>query len=347
MKFVRLICSLSQSLLLCMLIATCAVATPEPLAPVPFSHTVTIPYGGSLTEQTATAIAEALALHGAYNRAARWLSHRRELALIKNVQPSLGTKDELLIAAQLYRSHRSNIFRSADIDHKYINVEVTATPVLKFDDTLLRVIQPTSRTRIFEAVFNSEASYLKTFSDVTFKDKQNNYLLGFSLDKKHYFDTFAAKLTALKAYRKLIPEYSNGMWNDPKAMLKTIEKLLVDAPEEPVLLHAKGTALFQLKDTIGAIKNYSNALEFSPELVVALHDRGTAYVRAGLADMGLVDYDLAIKLSPDNAHLFISHGSADLMLNDYKTMCANYRKGCTLGLCDELHWAISRKLCTE
>lgn len=334
-------------MLLCLLMATCATATPEPLSPVPFSHTVTLPYGGSLTEQSATAIAEAFALQGAYNRAASWLSHRRELALAQRRQSAIGTKDKLLIAAQLYRSHRSRIYHSSDIDYNYINVEVTVRPVRQFDDALLRVIQPTIRTRVYEAVFNSEASSLQKFSSETYKDKQNVYLRNFSLDKKHYYDSFAAKLGALKAYRKLIPEYSNGLWSNPEKTLKAVELLLKKAPEEPVLLHAKGTILFQLKDTIGAIKNYSMALDFSPQLVVALHDRGTAYVRAGLADMGLVDYDIAITLEPDNPHLFISHGSANLVLRDYNSMCEYYRKGCTLGLCDELHWAISRNLCKE
>lgn len=331
------------SVLLCA--GTPAHATPERLAPVPFSHTVKIPYGYSLTEQTATIIAEAFALHGAFKRASRWLEHRQQLAWTSNLPPALATRDEAIIATQLYRFHRSKIFRSKDIDGNYINVEVTISPKEQFDEKRILALRPTSCSTIYEAVFKAEEKYLQDFSTAVFEDKQHTYLLAQDPKTKFFFDNIANRLRALKAYRKLIPRYGKGLWENPKKTLAEIDMLLHTAPDEPILLHAKGSLNFQLKDTVEAIRYYNEAIDLEPDLVIALHDRGTAYVRANLADMALVDYDKAISLSPRNPHLYISHGSADLVLKNYASMCNNYRKGCSLGLCNELNWGVARGFC--
>ena len=324
-----------------------ALAIPEPLEPVSFSHDVKLQYGSSLSQQTATAIAEAFALHGAFNRAARWLTHRRELLVVNHTKPSLGTKNEFLIANHLYRFYRSTIATSETIDGSFITVEVTIKPIPKFKKQLLAVIEPSSSTRIFEAVFDAERGLLEDFSSTMFNDKQQTYLLNRNRETKRYYDRIASQLRALKAYRKLVPQFEKGLWDNPKKMLAKVNALLKKAPEEAVLLHAKGSALFQLKDNIGAISYYNEALERSPNLVVALHDRGTAYLRTNLPHMALVDYDQAIRLSPKNPHLYISHGAADLVQGDFETMCSQYHTACTLGMCDELHWALSRKLCKK
>lgn len=330
---------------ICTCISAPAYATPERFAPVPFSHTVKLPYGYSLSEQAATVIAEAFALHGAFKRATRWLDHRQELARTTQNEPALKPRDEAIFATQLYKFHRSKIFRTKDIDGHYINVEVTITPMEKFDEKRLLALQPTSSTAIYEAIFMAEEKHLRDFSTTVFDDKQRTYLLNLNPKSKFFFDDIARRLRALKAYRKLVPGYEQGLWKNPKKLLPKIEGLLTSAPNEPILLHAKGSILFQLKDTIGAIRSYNEAIDLEPDLVIALHDRGTAYVRANLADMALVDYDKAISLSPNNPHLYISHGSADLVLKDYDSMCENYRKGCTLGLCNELNWGIARGFC--
>ncbi len=170
-------------------------------------------------------------------------------------------------------------------------------------------------------------------------------MLNLESKTQFFFDNLANRLRALKAYRKLVPEYDQGLWKNPKQMLEKVNLLLRSAPNEPILLHAKGSILFQLKDTVEAIRYYNDAIDLEPDLTVALHDRGTAYVRANLAYMAIVDYDKAILLSPDNPHLYISHGSADLVLKDYISMCVNYRKGCELGFCKELNWGIARGMC--
>ncbi|MEZ6853699.1 tetratricopeptide repeat protein [Halodesulfovibrio aestuarii] len=332
---------------LCICTSFPAYATPEPLEPVPFSHTVKIAYGYSLTEQAATVIAEAFALHGAFTRASQWIEHRQQIARGSETTPALAAREETIAANQLYKFHRSKIFRSKDIDGNYINVEVTISPIEQFDEKHLLALKPTSRAKIFEAIFMAEESYLQEFSTKTFNDKQHTFLLSLNANSKFFFDNIANRLRALKAYRKLVPEYTQGTWKNPKQKLKEVSLLLNSAPEEPILLHAKGSILFQLKNTIEAIRYFNDAIDLEPNIVVALHDRGTAYVRANLPDMALVDYDKAILLSPNNPHLYISHGSADLVLKDYESMCKHYRKGCSLGLCNELNWGIARGMCKK
>ncbi|OBQ50264.1 tetratricopeptide repeat protein [Halodesulfovibrio spirochaetisodalis] len=333
--------------LLCMLISVPAHATPERLSPVPFSHTVKMPYGITLTELAATPIAEAFALHGAFTRASSWLDHRQNLASASNASPALAARRGAIFANQLYNFHRSKIFRSSDSENLYINVEVTITPIAKFDEERLMAIRPTSRAYLYEAIYTAEENYLKKFSSSIYKDKHKIYLHDLDPKRQFLFNDIAKRLTVLKAYRKLVPQYSQGLWNNPKQILASVNKLLEKAPEEPILLHAKGSALFQLKNTVEAIRYFNDAIDLEPDFVVALHDRGTAYVRASLPDMALVDYDKAISLAPENPHLYISHGSADLVRKDFRSMCEYYSKGCALGFCDEFNWGVARGLCQQ
>lgn len=331
--------------LMCLLIAGVAHAAPDRLSPMSLSHTVKIPYGYSMSESSATAIAEAFALHGAFARAAQWVEHRQKLAWKADTPPALSARQEIIAANQLYTFHRSKIFRSHDIDNYYINTEVTISPLSRFDEKRRDALQPTSRSKIYEAIFTAEEVALAEYSDTLYQNKNKDYLRYIDSDLKLFFDTIARRLTALKAYRKIVPQYAQGVWKNPKKILEKITMLLNIDPEEPNLLHAKGTLLFQLKDTLGAIQYYNDALHLNPNLVVALHDRGTAYVRANLPYMAIADYDKAISLSPENPHLYISHGSADLVMKNYPAMCINYQKGCSLGLCKEINWAIARGLC--
>ncbi|MCT4534649.1 hypothetical protein [Halodesulfovibrio sp.] len=330
---------------LCLFATGVAHAASERLSPVPLSHTVKIPYGYTMSESSATAIAETFALHGAFARAAQWIEHRQKLAWMADTPPALGARQETLAANQLYNFHRSKIFRSHDVENYYISTEVTISPLSRFDEKRRDALQPTSRSKLYESIFVAEETALAEYSDALYQNKHIDYLRYIDSDLKLFFDKTARRLSALKAYRKIVPQYSQGAWKNPKQVLEKITMLLNLDPEEPNLLHAKGTLLFQLKDTLGAIQYYNDALKLNPNLVVALHDRGTAYVRANLPYMAIADYDKAISLSPKNPHLYISHGSADLVIKNYPALCANYQKGCSLGLCEEINWAIARGLC--
>lgn len=72
-------------------------------------------------------------------------------------------------------------------------------------------------------------------------------------------------------------------------------------PRNPDELFAKGVALHQAGDTIGAIQYYEAALQLEPRRVDALSNLGAAYVKLGRYEDAITQYRAALAGMPDNA----------------------------------------------
>jgi tetratricopeptide (TPR) repeat protein len=72
-------------------------------------------------------------------------------------------------------------------------------------------------------------------------------------------------------------------------------------PRDPDELFAKGVALHQAGDTIGAIQYYEAALELQPGRVDALSNLGAAFVKLGRYEDAIAQYRAALAAMPDHA----------------------------------------------
>jgi len=72
-------------------------------------------------------------------------------------------------------------------------------------------------------------------------------------------------------------------------------------PRDPDELFAKGVALHQAGDTIGAIQYYETVLEVQPGRVDALSNLGAAFVKLGRYDDAISRYRAALAEMPDHA----------------------------------------------
>jgi tetratricopeptide (TPR) repeat protein len=81
-------------------------------------------------------------------------------------------------------------------------------------------------------------------------------------------------------------------------------------PRDPDELFAKGVALHQAGDTIGAIQYYEAALELQPGRPDALSNLGAAYVKLGRYDEAIARYREALAAMPDHAGVRFNLGLA-------------------------------------
>lgn len=72
-------------------------------------------------------------------------------------------------------------------------------------------------------------------------------------------------------------------------------------PRDPDALFAKGVALHQAGDTIGAIQYYETVLELQPGRVDALSNLGAAYVKLGRYEDAITQYRAALAGMPNHA----------------------------------------------
>ena len=133
-----------------------------------------------------------------------------------------------------------------------------------------------------------------------------------------------------------------------------------------------GDSKYDLEDYIGAIKDYSKAIEINPNFADAYYNRGNAkstekgaiadyskaiginpnyadaYHKRGIAKLDLEDYEgaiadlsKAIEFNPDDADAYHVRGMAKLALEDYREAIADFTKAIEINPDDE--WAYLRR----
>ncbi|MEL7079523.1 MAG: tetratricopeptide repeat protein, partial [Cyanobacteria bacterium J06582_2] len=84
------------------------------------------------------------------------------------------------------------------------------------------------------------------------------------------------------------------------------------------------------EDTLGAIADYSKAIELNPDLAEAYVNRGNAYLNLGEYQEAIADYNKAIELNPGDADAYINRGNAYLNLEEYQEAIIYFNKAIEL-----------------
>lgn len=326
-----------------------AKETPAPASPFSFSHTVAVPFGGELTRTVAARVSEAMARTGAMQRAARWLEAQQDVALGREAyEGSLPgiLRDAQPLAWMLFTpltTAQEQMGRAPDLG---VRTTVTARQTVPLAGSVQDALQQPVTLQLHRMALDAEQSLLRRFVSVSaaMPDKTT---MPDALNR-HYepqFRSIADALHALSLLRAMLHDSHNGQWNTPETTMAAAQNALELAPEEPLLWYVRGSAALQLQRTQEALDALTHAIERVPDFALALHERGTAYVRVHLTDLAIADYDAAITLQPRNADMYRSRGSAYLVREEFASMCRDFYTACTLGQCENYHWATSRGHC--
>jgi tetratricopeptide (TPR) repeat protein len=102
--------------------------------------------------------------------------------------------------------------------------------------------------------------------------------------------------------------------------LKDSNKALSDTGD--ILLSAK--AKYKQGDYLGAIAEYTLAIDFAPNVALAICCRGDAYYKLGKQEQALADYDRAIELDPTMMLAYYRRGNLHYSVKKYDLAIAEY-----------------------
>lgn len=317
----------------------------------PFTHTVAVSYGNEVSKTAAARGAEHLARSGVLQRAGVWLARQPIVAAyteqIEKTEPGL-MRDSVPLARVVYRTITIGIDDVGEPPELGVSITVKAKPVKGFRDALTASLDDLHLLTLHRITYDREQhllrSFISTVREASMRTTPADALFR-PFEKK--LQTFTNKMQACAMYAEALKTLEHGRWQQPEKILDTAARALELDVENPLWWHATGVARYQLQQTQPAIDAYDRALSLAPDFAQALHDRATAYVRVHLTDLALEDYKAAIGLRPHRADYYRSRGSAYLVREEFAAMCSDFYTACTLGQCQNYHWAVSRDTCGQ
>ncbi|MFV0347964.1 MAG: tetratricopeptide repeat protein [Halodesulfovibrio sp.] len=328
--------------------APCKAQSP----PAPsFNHSVAVAFGGELGLHVALRVSEAMARIGAMQKASLWLERDKSVQLAKLAYEKTDAevlRDVQPLAWMIYRpviTEQEKIGKPPNL-----GVRSTATIVhpARFPDLLKNALLQPKQMLLHRKLLDYEQRILRRFVQVS-AAMPGTGAPADSLNKQFepQFAVIANELHAITLLRDQLPDLQNGLWQHPDVVAAAMRQALELAPDNPMLWYARGTADYQLQRTQDALDAFDRCIDMLPGFAQALHERGTAYLRLHLTTLAVADYDAAIRLQPRNADFFRSRGSAYLVDEDFVPMCRDFYTACSLGACDNYHWATSRGHCQQ
>ena len=123
------------------------------------------------------------------------------------------------------------------------------------------------------------------------------------------------------------------------SLIKTITTLIIFCLFITTLAYAQtvedyfnsGKAKNELKDYMGAIQDYSKAIEINPNYAFAYNNRGNAKHRLQDYREAIQDYTKAIELNPNFGKAYLGRGTAKILLGQKDSGCLDFSKAGELG----------------
>lgn len=110
-------------------------------------------------------------------------------------------------------------------------------------------------------------------------------------------------------------------WRDTETLYR---RMLVFAPNSPVVHSDLGAALFGIGKVDEAMAHYDRAIELSPVYAEAYYNRGSACAEQGAYERAVADFTRALELRPKDAVALNNRGNAHLTLGKYDAAIADY-----------------------
>ena len=85
-----------------------------------------------------------------------------------------------------------------------------------------------------------------------------------------------------------------------------------------------GNIKYKTGDYVGAVANYTKAIQLKPDHVYAYHSRGLAKGKLGRHAAAIVDYDIAIQLKPEDVMAYYNRGNAKVRLRRHFAAISDY-----------------------
>ena len=120
------------------------------------------------------------------------------------------------------------------------------------------------------------------------------------------------------------------VWKDTDVLFTDIVEKNPDNLHNYIVYNSWGDFKNSESDLLGAIENYSKAIDLNPQYELAYAQRGLIYARMGNIQKALNDFNKAIVLNPKRAHNYYSRASEYYKAGNKKAAMLDYNQ--TIGL---------------
>ncbi len=146
------------------------------------------------------------------------------------------------------------------------------------------------------------------------------------------------------AYLNRASAYHNkGLY---KKAIADFNKALKTAPRSAIAYIGRGAAYQKSGQLNLAIFDFEKAVKLEPDNFFTYYNRAAAYFLQGSYKMAVRDYTKVIKLNPHLASSYKNRGVLYLLkLRNYKLGCADFKKACDLGDCQNYTYSKRQSQC--
>ena len=112
--------------------------------------------------------------------------------------------------------------------------------------------------------------------------------------------------------------------------LKSLDLLIAQYPEEPVLYNFKGTCFYSLKQYNKAVDCYQKAIKINPDYAEAHYNLANVFHEIGRIDAAIKGYEQATHFKPDYPEAFNNLGLVFQEIGKFKLAITSYEKALTI-----------------
>ena len=179
--------------------------------------------------------------------------------------------------------------------------------------------------------------------EITEMDDEGNCTATYWMDFKEIYETNDFAIQETNGEKKFYVSHSYGPHFDIDVFkkkkingggLKTeIEELtdeIASYPDNYLSYNNRGVAKYRLGDYLGAIKDYSKAIELAPDSALAYNNRGLSRVKVEAIDGAISDFTKAIELNPRESGVLYNRGIALVHKKDYEKAIRDFERAARL-----------------
>ena len=140
---------------------------------------------------------------------------------------------------------------------------------------------------------------------------------------------------AINAYNSGLEKYEQG---DYLGAIADYSKAIEINPQDANAYSNRGVSKSDLKDYQGAISDYGKAIQIDPKNTEAYYNSGNAkYTLKGYRE-AIDYYSSAIAINPKYAIAYSARGISKELIADLKGACRDWRKAADFGLTEPAEW---------
>ena len=109
-----------------------------------------------------------------------------------------------------------------------------------------------------------------------------------------------------------------------RAFTEDLTKAMESNPKDSSLFYERGLAKYEIENYVGAINDYSYAINIDSSRWFFYEKRGNANLELKDAYGAIADYSKAIELNPSKGILHFKRGFSKRLIEDYKGAMADY-----------------------